>query len=113
MALSPATPTDGEGAAGATRRRTQPAKSTNELDNVKVKFRAVNLNKGGDSSANSNLAFVVENAIQVQPLTSTRTARSWMASWIKPSENDNTFTFGMILKLRCPGTPQAASAKKK
>ena len=47
---------------------TEQAKSTNELENLKVKFRAVNLNTaGGDSSANGKLAFVVENAIQSSP----------------------------------------------
>ena len=77
--LKPApTPAEGEGAAGAPAGGAA-AKSTNELDNVKVKFRAVNLNRAGDSSANGNLAFVVEHAIKASPYL-TKTARSWTAN---------------------------------
>jgi hypothetical protein len=104
---------DGEGADAAAPGATAAAKSTNELDNVKVKFRAVNLNKYGDSSANSKLAYVVENALQSSQYFDKDGTK--LSGELDQSGGDNdTFTFGMVLKLRYPGAPnQPAAAKKK
>jgi type IV pilus assembly protein PilM len=101
--------TDSEGGAGAG--GASAAKSTNELENVKVKFRAVNLNRASDSSANGNLAFVVEHAIQASPLFDKDGTRL-DGQLDQPNETDNTFTFGMVLKLRYPGSQPAAGKKK-
>jgi len=108
--LKPRTPAEGEGAAGAPAGGAA-AKSTNELDNVKVKFRAVNLNRAADSSANGNLAFVVERAIKGSPYFDADGTKL-DGQLDQPSEADPTFTFGMILKLRVPGSQPAAGKKK-
>ncbi len=105
--------TEGEGgdaAAGGTG-GTSAAKSTNELENLKVQFRAVNLNKGGDSSANSKLAFVVENAMQSSPFFD-KDGTKLDGQLDQASDSENTFTFGMVLKLRVPGAQPSAGKKK-
>jgi len=62
-----------EGDSTGTGTADKPAKSTNELENIKVKFRAVNLSKASkDSADNGKLAYVVENAIQQSPLFDTK-----------------------------------------
>ena len=102
----------GEGGADATGAGgTTAAKSTNELENIKVKFRAVNLNKAGDSSANGKLAYVVENAIQSSPFFD-KDGTKLDGQLDQAGDKDDTFTFGMVLKLRVPGAPAAASRKK-
>jgi hypothetical protein len=78
---------------------------------VKVKFRAVNLNRAADSSANGNLAFVVERAIKASPYFDADGTKL-DGQLDQPSEADPTFTFGMILKLRVPGSQPAAGKKK-
>jgi type IV pilus assembly protein PilM len=89
-------------------------KSTNELENIKVKFRAVNLNKAGDSSANGQLAFAVQSAIQASPLFD-KDGTTLSGDMDQVTDRDDTFTFGMVLKLRMPGSQPAgpAAAKKK
>jgi type IV pilus assembly protein PilM len=100
---------EAEGVATPGSTETKPAKSTNELENVKVKFRAVNLSKSsGDSSANGKLAYVVENAIQQNPLFDKEGSK--LDGQMDQSADENTFTFGMILKLRYPGAPASASS---
>ncbi len=101
---------EAEGPAALGGATTTPAKSTNVLENIKVKFRAVNLNKtSGDSSANGKLAYVVENAIQSSPLFDKEGTK--LDGQMDTAEDENTFTFGMVLKLRYPGAPPP-SAKK-
>jgi len=87
------------------------AKSTNELDNLKVKFRAVNLSKAtSDSSANGKLAFVVENAVKSSVYFDKDGSK--LDGQLEIGENDTTFTFGMVLKLRTPGAQPTAAKKK-
>lgn len=88
------------------------AKATNELENIKVRFRAVNLNRTGDSSANSQLAFAVVRAVQSSPLFD-KEGTNPSGDIDQVSDKDDTFTFGMTLKLKVPGSQQTASAKKK
>jgi hypothetical protein len=68
---------------------------------VPVRFRAVSLNTARDSAANARLAFAVESAIQASPFferIGTRLTGEMGA--VEP--HDNTFTFGMTLKLKRP-----------
>ena len=89
---------------------TAAAKSTNVLENLKVKFRAVNLNRTGrDSSANGKLAFVVENAIQSSPFFD-KTGTKLDGQLDQVGQDEDTFTFGMILKLRLPGAEATAAS---
>jgi len=88
------------------------AKATNELENIKVKFRAVNLNRTGDSSANSQLAFTVANAIQSDPFFD-KDGTNLSGELEQVTDKDDTFTFGMVLKLRYPGSQPTPAAKKK
>jgi hypothetical protein len=103
---------DGEAEGAATATGAAPAKSTNELENIKVKFRALNLSKvSGDSSANGQLAFVVQNAIQSSPFFDKDGTK--LAGDLEQAPDEHTFTFGMVLKLRVPGAPASTAARKK
>ncbi|MHC1768905.1 MAG: type IV pilus assembly protein PilM [Verrucomicrobiia bacterium] len=84
-------------------------KNTNVLENLKVKFRAVNLNNAADSSANGKLAFVVENAIQSSPFF-VKDGTKLDGQLDQVGEGEHTFTFGMVLKLRYPGIDLTAKA---
>jgi hypothetical protein len=69
-----------------------------------VKFRAVDLAKTtGDSSANGNLAFIVQNAIQSSPYFDK--AGTKLDGNLEDGGDNQTFTFGMVLKLKTPETP--------
>jgi type IV pilus assembly protein PilM len=92
------------------------AGKTNEVDNIKVKFRAVNLNKtANDSTVNSKLTYAVESAIQSSPLFD-KDGTHLSGEMDQFTDRDDTFTFGMVMKLRQAGGPQAGAkgaAKKK
>lgn len=104
--LKPRTPSAEEGAVNPDGTPATPTKSTNVLENLKVKFRAVNLNRVADSSANGKLAFVVQNAIQASPYFD-KEGTKLDGQLDQVSDTDNTFTFGMVLKLRLPGAEVA------
>jgi hypothetical protein len=86
---------------------TESAKSTNVLESLRVKFRAVNLNNAADSSANGRLAFVVENAIQSSPFF-VKEGTKLDGQLDQVGEGEHTFTFGMVLKLKYPGIDLSA-----
>ncbi len=102
---------EGEGDAAAAPGGATTAKATNELDNIKVKFRAINLNRTGDPSANSTLTYTVANAIQASPLFD-KDGTNLSGEMDQVGDKDDTFTFGMVLKLRLPGSQPTASKKK-
>ncbi|MDX1952141.1 MAG: type IV pilus assembly protein PilM [Verrucomicrobiota bacterium] len=71
------------------------------LVTINMKLRAVNLNKGGDSSANGNLAFLVQEEFKESTLfDSDGTKLSGDLEQVDSSAE--TFTFGMTLKLKSP-----------
>ena len=83
------------------------ARTTNELDSIPVRFRAVNLNRAGNSSANSGLAFAVERAMQASDfLDKDGTKLSG-----ELEQGDDTFTFDMVLKLKALKAQQAPGKK--
>jgi hypothetical protein len=99
--------------AGAETESTGGAKSTNELENIKVKFRAVNLNRTGDPTLNTGLASTVLSAIQASPLFD-KDGTIFSGEMEEVTDKDDTFTFGVVLKLKGPWSqPAAAGAKKK
>ncbi|MGV3773070.1 MAG: type IV pilus assembly protein PilM [Verrucomicrobiales bacterium] len=66
---------------------------------INVKFRAVNLNRSGESDANGQLAFQVANAFENSPLFDKDGTK--LSGEIKTDEeNPDTFTFEMKLKLK-------------
>ena len=68
---------------------------------VEVRLRALNMEKGGESGANSALAFAVQEEFKKSPLfdpESTKLAGDLQ----KPESSADTFTFGLTLKLKNP-----------
>jgi hypothetical protein len=71
----------------------------NQLEQIPVTFRAVNLNRSGDSTANGRLAFAVEQAIQSSEFVDPKGTK--LAGDLEQVDaRENTFTFGMVLKLK-------------
>ena len=84
-------------------------KASDPLENIPVRFRAVNLGRFGDSAANSRLAFDIERAIQASPFFDP-TGSKLSGDLEQVGRSELTFTFGMVLKLR---TPQLLLARGK
>jgi type IV pilus assembly protein PilM len=82
-----------------------PPKPTSELDKIQVKFRAMNLNRPGDNSANRRLAYSVQEVLKSSPLFDKDGTN---LSGDLDQINDNEFSFAMVFKLKPPGA-QAAS----
>lgn len=80
----------------------KPAANANtNVVTINVKFRAVNLNKSGDSAANGNLAYAVQDEFkQSSFFDADGTKLSGELEQVESSAQ--TFTFGMTLKLRNP-----------
>jgi hypothetical protein len=66
-----------------------------------VKFRAVNMNKSTDPSANSRLAFEVETNLQASAFFDPAGTKL-SGDMDQVEESATTFTFGMTLKLKQP-----------
>lgn len=78
--------------------RKAPTVNTN-LVTINVKFRAINLNRGGDSAANGRLAYTVAEEFKNSPFfDSSGTKLSGELESVDNSQN--TFTFNMVLKLK-------------
>ena len=90
--------TNATGAATATPKT--PAADTNNI--VNVSFLAVNISRGGDPSANAQLAYAVRDAIRENPLLDKEGTELSEAGVQLASPTDTTFSFGMKLKLKPP-----------
>ena len=82
----------------------QAEKKTKVHDQIPVHFRAVDLTKYGDSSANSRLAFAVADAIKASPFVNPQDTRFAGVMQLEGT----TFTFDMVLELRATDTALAA-----
>jgi hypothetical protein len=69
---------------------------------VSVKFRAMNLVRGSEHSANRNLAFAVANALQASPYLD-KEGTKLEGDLEAVDENTGTFAFTMKLQLKEPG----------
>jgi type IV pilus assembly protein PilM len=77
------------------------APSTNDLSLVTVLFRGVDLTKTTSvASANSDIAYAVENALKNSPLFDKDATQ--LAGTIDPGDSTGTFSFGVNLKLKRP-----------
>src|ERR1041384_1363654 len=74
-----------------------PVQGDSEM--VQVKFRAVNLHHG-DTLANTQLAFAVEEAIRSSRFFDKEGTHFGQIEQVGPG--DTTFTFEMVLKLQLP-----------
>jgi type IV pilus assembly protein PilM len=72
---------------------------TNTVEVVNVTFRAVDMNRGGDPSANGKLAFAVRDALRASPLLDKDGTE--LSGDMSPVE-DLTFQFSMKLKVKQP-----------
>jgi type IV pilus assembly protein PilM len=80
----------------------EPApKVVSELEKIQVRFRAINQNRAGDSSANRRLAYNLEVGLKSSPLFDKDGTK---IDTTLDQINDNEFGFGMVLKLKPPGT---------
>jgi hypothetical protein len=70
-------------------------------EGIPVKFRAINLNRFGDSAANAQLAFAVGGAIQASPFFD-ETGTKMSGELEQVGRDRFTFTFEMTVKLRPP-----------
>jgi hypothetical protein len=87
--------------------KTEPAKP----QRIPVTFRAVNLQRQGDKSANSRLMYAVADAICASALVDK--AESGLVGRMELEEDEQkTFTFQMVLRLQPPGWEQLAANKK-
>jgi hypothetical protein len=78
------------------------------LAHIPVRFRAINLNRTGDSSANSRLAFAVAQGIQGSPFFDKDGTR--LSGELEQVGKDQaTFTFEMVFKLRMPRVQEASA----
>ena len=81
-----------------------PAKttaSTNEISEITVKCRGVNLKRYNLPTANDELVFAVEKELQASPLFDRKETK--LSGPIENvSEKDLTFSFGVTLKLKRP-----------
>ncbi len=78
-----------------------PANSNTNLVTIDIKFRAVNLNRNGESAANNKLAYAVENEFKQSTFFDSDGTK--LAGELESVESTaQTFTFGMRLKLRNP-----------
>ncbi len=77
-----------------------PAADTNNI--VNVSFLAVNISRGGDPSANGQLAYAVRDALRESPLLDKEGTELSEAGVQLASATDTTFSFGMKLKLKPP-----------
>ena len=77
-----------------------PAADTNNI--VNVSFLAVNISRGGDPSANGQLAYAVRDAFRESPLLDKEGTELSEAGVQLASATDTTFSFGMKLKLKPP-----------
>lgn len=87
-----------EGAEGAA----APAAKKDEGETVSVIFRAVDLTRGGNASANGDLAFAVEHALQASPLLEKEGTKVSDKVAGLSMVDDTVFRFGMTLKLKQP-----------
>lgn len=94
----PATPTEET----TTDAATKPAASTNAMT-IDVKCRALNLERGGASGANSQLAFDVMEAFRKSPMFDTNGTKLADDVGVEKVETTaDTFTFGLKLVLKNP-----------
>jgi len=88
--------------AGDTTKKGATATISTNATTIDVKLRALNLDKGGQSGLNSQLAFAVQDAFQKNPIfdsAGTKLAKSG----IDPVDTaTDTFTFGLTLVLKKP-----------
>ncbi|MEW6159484.1 MAG: type IV pilus assembly protein PilM [Verrucomicrobiota bacterium] len=75
--------------------------STNQLDTINLKLRAVNMNRAGDTAANGNLAFAVELAFKASPWFD-KDGTKLSGDLEQVDESATAFGFGMTLKLKQP-----------
>lgn len=75
--------------------------STNTIDSVTIKLRAVNLNRSGSRSANGELAYAVEQEFKSSPFFDP-TGTKLSGDLENVDETAMTFGFGMSLKLKRP-----------
>lgn len=78
-----------------------PANSNTNLVTIDIKFRAVNLTRGGESAANNKLAYAVEKEFKQSSFFDSDGTK--LAGELESVDaTAQTFTFGMRLKLRNP-----------
>ena len=85
---------------GATGAKPRSKTSTNEVSTLNILFRGVNLANATVPSANSDIAYAVENALKNSPLFDKDETQ--LAGTIDPGDATGTFTFGVNLKLKRP-----------
>ena len=73
--------------------------SPNEINTITLVCRAVNLS-GVDPSANSEIAFAVQNELQASPLFDPKATQ--LTGQITPDDSNGTFTFGVTVVLQNP-----------
>ncbi|GEM_PF-133398 len=77
--------------------------STNTIDTVNVRFKAVNMNRSGSSSANRELANAVEAQLKQIPLLDPEGTKLNNDEFENVTDNSAvTFSFGATLKLKTP-----------
>jgi hypothetical protein len=74
--------------------------ATNQVDSITATFRAINLNRANQRSANGNLAFAVEEALKASEWFEKDGTK--LSNVDQVEESAPTFTFGMTLKLKKP-----------
>jgi type IV pilus assembly protein PilM len=92
----------GEPGAAAPEAAETTKKETNTVDMVSVVFRAVDLNRGGNASANGDLAFAVQEALQSSPLLDKDGTKLSDSVAGYSMVDETVFRFGMLLKLKQP-----------
>lgn len=91
-----------EGAVEGAEGTPAPAAKKDEGETVSVIFRAVDLTRGGNASANGDLAFAVEHALQASPLLEKEGTKVSDKVAGLSMVDDTVFRFGMTLKLKQP-----------
>jgi hypothetical protein len=91
--------TDDSADTGTTSTTKSSTASTNSVS-IELKLRALNLDKGGQSGGNSQLAYAVEAAFKNDPMFDP--AGTKLAEIQQPEASADTFTFGLKLTLKTP-----------
>jgi hypothetical protein len=93
----PGSPPEASPAPGA---RPAGKSSTNEISVITILFRGVNLANATVPSANTDIAYAVESALQQSPFFDKD--ETHLAGNIDPGDVTGTFTFGVSVKLKHP-----------
>ena len=94
------TPTGAAPAPGATA-TAKKAGGTNEIDSIKITFRAISL-KNIDASANKDIVYSVLNEIRNSPMFDSDAAATHDDGPLSDEEAPGTFTFPVVVGLKHP-----------